>query len=655
MAAPPWAKRRGAEASYVPRTVEADQAEQLSRDAYTWQCAICLEQQPVMHVSPDVLAYCTQRQAYNEYVAHCAAVKAPVREGVVALPPPPPLLRSDALLLHERCRDCGAPGHAVTSQTFTTGSQAAAARLPLLATLLAQNVRFPSSPPLPGPRDFDAAVEYMTAHGITAEFLATALTEEGVEWSQGGGASLDAAEPRGYLCPTWGPRPPSVGLVYHPAMEAHGAPIPQSFEDVLTDEELGALRAGEESLQSMSGALPRPRPVLPCEPERPDRVWVAAAYLAATGLLQACVRVPCRQASEKELRRVLTAEHAAYIAEKHAQCASSGGGERGGGGPHAHGVILTGDTFWNAHTQRAAQLAAGGVISAMEAVLTGHVQRALALVRPPGHHADADCSRGFCIVNSVGAAAKAAVDGPHGLQRVLIVDWDIHHGDGTEALFYNDPRVLFLSVHRYDGGAYYPGSGSGERVGAGAGEGYTLNIPLDGDWYGDADYAYIWESVVLPVSRCFDPQLVLVSAGWDAARGDYLGDFDVTPAGYAHLTHGLLGLAGGKLVLAMEGGYNLNAIAASTAAVTRVLLGEAPPGLDEGDSYVNPVKEARQEQEGRLHVVSQRREASATRYHSASRLPSSRTVAAVRSVAAVHAQYWPVLHPLLGAADAAPG
>jgi len=176
--------------------------------------------------------------------------------------------------------------------------------------------------------------------------------------------------------------------------------------------------------------------------------------------------------------------------------------------------------------------------------------------------------------------AVAAARRRLGVQRVLIVDWDVHHGNGVQNIFYDDPNVLFVSLHRY-GAGFYPGTGHASECGVGAGEGTTVNITWErGDMYSDAEYLAAFDRVIMPIARQYCPDLVIIAAGFDAARGDPLGGMDLTPAGYAHMTALLQTLACGKLVVALEGGYDLRSIANAAAAVHTSLLGEPAPLLE---------------------------------------------------------------------------
>ncbi|WVR03811.1 hypothetical protein IAU60_000807 [Kwoniella sp. DSM 27419] len=232
-------------------------------------------------------------------------------------------------------------------------------------------------------------------------------------------------------------------------------------------------------------------------------------------------------------------------------------------------------------TAHCARLSCGGVIQACMSVCKGEVRNAFAIVRPPGHHAEPDEHMGFCFFNNVAVAAKEVRR--LGLaKKVLILDWDVHHGNGTQRAFWDDPNVLYISLHRHDGGKFYPTSDFGalDMVGGEGAKGTSVNIPWPCGGFGDSDYIYAFQRIVMPIAYEFAPDLVIVSAGFDAADGDHLGGCHVTPPGYGHMTHILSALAGGKLVVALEGGYNLRAISDSALAVAHVLLGETPPVLE---------------------------------------------------------------------------
>jgi acetoin utilization deacetylase AcuC-like enzyme len=304
-------------------------------------------------------------------------------------------------------------------------------------------------------------------------------------------------------------------------------------------------------------------------PEHPGRLSAIWNRLDADGLTARCRRVPARDATREELLAVHTGDHIdrveATSRREHAQ--------------------LDPDTYTSRSSADAARLASGGLIDLTGEVLSGHLSNGFALIRPPGHHAEADRAMGFCLFNNVAVAAQAALGrvaqgAPRraGIARVLIVDWDLHHGNGTQHTFEEEADVLYFSTHQYP---FYPGTGAITEVGRGAGRGRTVNVAWPAGM-GDAEYLAAFDRVLLPIARSFDPRLVLVSCGFDAAAGDLLGGMRLSADGYAALTERLVKLAGGKIVLALEGGYNLDAIAAAAAAVTRVLLGERPAAHDPG-------------------------------------------------------------------------
>ncbi|MEX2219376.1 MAG: histone deacetylase [Phycisphaerales bacterium] len=240
------------------------------------------------------------------------------------------------------------------------------------------------------------------------------------------------------------------------------------------------------------------------------------------------------------------------------------------------------DTSLSPESIDAALLAAGAAVDAAEAVMSGAAGAAFALVRPPGHHAEPGRAMGFCLFNNI-AVAAAGARARLGAERVLIVDWDVHHGNGTQAAFYGDPSVLLFSTHQYP---FYPGTGAPGEVGEGEGRGYTVNVPMPAGC-GDGDYAAVFGRVLAPIADEFRPDLVLVSAGFDAHRADPLGEMLVTEAGFAHLCGVVRGIAGrhagGRLALVLEGGYDLEALPASVRACVDVLAGAGPPAVEDGE------------------------------------------------------------------------
>ncbi|NTV12873.1 MAG: histone deacetylase [Desulfobulbaceae bacterium] len=220
---------------------------------------------------------------------------------------------------------------------------------------------------------------------------------------------------------------------------------------------------------------------------------------------------------------------------------------------------LDADTCTSARSYEAACLAAGAVVDATRLVVEGGAENAFALVRPPGHHAEKDYAKGFCLFNNVAVAAAYALS-ELGLKRIMIVDWDLHHGNGSQNSFYQTEQVLYFSTHMYP---YYPGSGALQELGSGRGEGYNVNVPLSGGM-NDLAYATIFNEVLAPIARQYQPEMIMVSAGYDIYYGDPLGTMAVTEVGFAYLTRVVKNLAaelcGGRLLLTLEGGYSLTGL-----------------------------------------------------------------------------------------------
>lgn len=254
---------------------------------------------------------------------------------------------------------------------------------------------------------------------------------------------------------------------------------------------------------------------------------------------------------------------------------------------------LDDDTVASAQTAETAHLATGAVLTGIEAVMEGKLSNVFALTRPPGHHAKPDKAMGFCFFNHVAVGAKWALS-RYKLKRVLVVDFDVHHGNGTQKAFYTSPEVLYISTHQ---SPHYPGTGAVSETGKDEGEGFTLNIPLPAGT-GDEEYVKVFRDVIVPVSQEFAPELVLVSAGFDAHRDDPLGTMEMTRDGFAALTGEILRLARstceGKVVFALEGGYDLIALEKSIVSVLGVLTGdEAAPSIDTAVTEPKVIKEVR--------------------------------------------------------------
>ncbi|XP_022153231.1 histone deacetylase 15 isoform X2 [Momordica charantia] len=300
-------------------------------------------------------------------------------------------------------------------------------------------------------------------------------------------------------------------------------------------------------------------------PERPDRLRAIAASLSTAGIFPGrCYPIPAREITKEELERVHSLENiqAVEVTRNVISC------------------YFTPDTYANKHSAQAARLAAGLCADLASEIVSGRAKNGFALVRPPGHHAGVKQAMGFCLHNNAAVSALAAQAA--GAKKVLIVDWDVHHGNGTQEIFEQNKSVLYISLHRHELGRFYPGTGAADEVGTMGAEGYCVNVPWSQSGVGDNDYIFAFKQVVLPIASAFTPDLTIISAGFDAARGDPLGMCDVTPAGYAHMTHLLNIVSGGKLLVILEGGYNLRSISSSATAVIKVLLGESP-GCDLDD------------------------------------------------------------------------
>ena len=289
--------------------------------------------------------------------------------------------------------------------------------------------------------------------------------------------------------------------------------------------------------------------------ENSHRLTTAISYLKETGIKAKLTCLPPRPALLEELETVHTLEYISYVKNK---------AENGGG-------WLDPDTVMSPKSYEAALYAAGGLLVATEAVMKGEVDNAFALVRPPGHHALNDRAMGFCIFNNVAIAAKFALS-KFNLNRVLIPDFDVHHGNGTQDAFYADPRVLYFSTHQYP---FYPGTGWMNETGMDEGEGTTANFPMAAGW-GDDEYLRAFNEVLIPLARRFQPQLILVSAGFDAHWADQMAMMRASIEGFAQIVVILKGLAAelcqGRLVFTLEGGYNLQVVASSIKATLDVLL-----------------------------------------------------------------------------------
>ena len=291
-------------------------------------------------------------------------------------------------------------------------------------------------------------------------------------------------------------------------------------------------------------------------PECPERLDAVLRGLGEAGLLNRLARVDARAATEEELLLCHTRE---YLSTAKRDVES--------GRPY----LSTGDTDITANSWEVAARAAGGVLNAVDAVVSGKARNAFCAVRPPGHHATPNRGMGFCLFNNVAIAARHA-QRKHGLARVLIVDWDVHHGNGTQDIFYSDPSVFFFSTHQWP---LYPGTGRADETGEGAGRGATMNRPFPAG-SGRAEILGAVQGSLLPAAERFQPDLVLISAGFDSRAGDPLGRFTLTDRDFADLTRTAIEIAdryaGGRVVSVLEGGYNLEGLARAAAAHVEALL-----------------------------------------------------------------------------------
>jgi len=285
-------------------------------------------------------------------------------------------------------------------------------------------------------------------------------------------------------------------------------------------------------------------------PESPQRLQETYAMLATVDMAGKFLEIPPRYATHDEIAMIHSSSYVDMVADTAGKSF----------------VALDPDTTTTAESYDVAKLAVGGLFSAIDSVVSGAVDNAFALIRPPGHHAGKGNAAGFCIFNNVAIGAMHAIL-QHKLHRILIVDWDLHHGNGTQEQFYGNKNILYFSTHQYP---YYPGTGALEEIGTGAAIGFTINVPLR-TGTDNSQYVKIYRKLLCPVAMKFNPELVLISAGFDTYYLDPLGGMKVTPAGFAHLTRILMDIAdqccGGKLVMTLEGGYHTGGLAESVKAV----------------------------------------------------------------------------------------
>jgi acetoin utilization deacetylase AcuC-like enzyme len=290
--------------------------------------------------------------------------------------------------------------------------------------------------------------------------------------------------------------------------------------------------------------------------ENADRVDKISAYLEETRIIPQLVPISPRPATEGELTLIHQAKHVAYV---QSFCRNGGG-------------LIDSDTMVSRGSYEAALYAAGGAIKAGEAVMDGTVDSAFALVRPPGHHATFNQAMGFCLFNNIAVASKYILS-KYGLDRIAIIDFDVHHGNGTQSAFYDDPRVLYISIHEHP---LFPGTGDVQEAGSKEALGTTVNIPLPASC-GDEEYEAAFEQIVMPVTRRYQPQLIMVSAGYDSHWADDISLMQVSVRGFSRIVQNIKKLAGEvcdqRLAMVLEGGYHPGSLTASVKATFEVLLG----------------------------------------------------------------------------------
>lgn len=293
-------------------------------------------------------------------------------------------------------------------------------------------------------------------------------------------------------------------------------------------------------------------------PENAQRLEAIMAHLKETGLIKQLTAIKSRPATDEELTYVHQASYVSRIQE----AAGRGGG------------WLDADTVMSPDSYDAALYAADGAIEATDAVIRGEVSSAFALVRPPGHHATATAAMGFCLFNNIAIATRHALK-KRKMDKIAIIDFDVHHGNGTQEAFYHDPQVLYVSTHQYP---HYPGTGTVNETGSGAAAGTKVNIPMPAGC-GDDEYRLVFEEIIVPAVRHFRPQLIMVSAGYDPHWKDRLAMMEVSVTGFADMVRFIKNLADElcqeKMVITLEGGYNLKAQAISVKATFDVLLGKS--------------------------------------------------------------------------------
>ncbi|KAH9412669.1 histone deacetylase [Dermatophagoides pteronyssinus] len=306
--------------------------------------------------------------------------------------------------------------------------------------------------------------------------------------------------------------------------------------------------------------------------ENPRRYLRTMERLFEQGLLDECLRLKPRKANENEIQLVHSSE---YIRRIEQICSLMDPEQLEQESSKFDAVYFTPSSY------DCALYASGSVLELCDSLMSGRIRNGMAIVRPPGHHAMNSEACGYCIFNNVAIAARYCQEKYH-LKRILIIDWDVHHGQATQQTFYKDPNVFYVSIHRYEQGSFWPEliESNYNFCGESSGRGFNMNIPLNQTGLTDTDYLSIWHNLLLPVFYEFDPELILVSAGYDSAIGCPEGEMLLTPAVYSHFTHYLMGLADGKLGIILEGGYCIESLADSVVCTVQTLIGQPPIPLN---------------------------------------------------------------------------
>uniref|UniRef100_A0A1I7TZ95 histone deacetylase n=2 Tax=Caenorhabditis tropicalis TaxID=1561998 RepID=A0A1I7TZ95_9PELO len=418
--------------------------------------------------------------------------------------------------------------------------------------------------------------------------------------------------------------------------DPEGEGVAELYNGLLPQAKLQQLQA----LAVESGLLPKPEPLcttgLGYDPamarhecccgnnashvENGCRITSIWSKLIENGHVQKCEKITAKKASLEQLQLVHSQTYTTFFAVSPTACLKI----------DSHslplkrflqlpcgGIGVDSDTYFNdASTQTAARLAAGTLIELSSQVAEGRLKNGFACIRPPGHHAEAEQAMGFCFFNNVAVTAKVLQSKyPVQCAKIAIIDWDVHHGNGTQLSFEDDPNVLYMSLHRHDNGNFFPGTGSVTEIGKNNGKGFTVNIPFSGDVMRDPEYLAAWRTVVEPVLGSFCPDIILVSAGFDACHGhpNALGGYEVTPEMFGYMTKSLLEYANGKVVLALEGGYDLTSISDSAEQCVQALIGESDDA-------------------GRLSTSA------------LESLPNQSALETLQKVIAIHKGYWPALN-----------